>query len=88
MNLKKRIRKLEARLEEVESWLTYDDEPEEQAILENVQYVREIKPPDPISEPLDFDELWVRINDQHAHYIEQNDVWRTQPRVQRGGVYL
>lgn len=41
----------------------------------SIQYVRELSPPAPISQPLDVHELAAHVNWQHSHYDEDGDVY-------------
>ena len=42
---------------------------------QQVQLVREVLPPKPISEPLDFQQLAINYGEAFAAYSEAGDVW-------------
>jgi len=71
------VAQLQTRIDELESCIA--ELQEQVAVLQNgtptIQYVRELKPPESISEPIDFAQMSLELSWQYAQYSEAGDVW-------------
>lgn len=70
------LESLEVRMDDFETWWRECEDLEEiEEELPAVQLVKEVTKPEPVSEPISFEDMWARLTAEYSAYIEENDVY-------------